>query len=341
MESNITAASARQRLSSVMPDTNIGKLSERQMQVLGADDAKQPISGLYGGELTLSVSRPQSSLMIVQESFDIACGDDTVLLAYSNSSGIWRRVLLWVSQPYRQVSGAFGDVYQTLLLRPVYANHPLLLVVHGTPWCTSTVSSFAMDVLKVGEPSSAMLLWHRAHEYRRADLDPPLTVKPTTNGFEVRASVSGTGDGDHISRKGVMRYAVTGNGVRRVEPLAINGRDSVVEWLALPRIEAAAFADGPAASLTWQMFQTFTYEGRHNSATIPYPTVGAVRACKDSTMHFQADVTSQVFDTSPQGSHPGPAYFVQLRKVSNGYRIHSVTQVRDTRCSGPNLMAGS
>jgi hypothetical protein len=58
------------------------------------------------------------------------------------------------------------------------------------------------------------------------------------------------------------------SGVHRVEPLAMNGRDSVVEWLELPREEAAAFADESAGSLTWQMFQDFTYEGKGKNATV-------------------------------------------------------------------------
>jgi hypothetical protein len=182
-------------------------------------------------------------------------------------------------------------------------------------------------------------LWHREHGYRRFDSDTPITLRPTADGFEVRTSVSTSGD--NISRKGVMRYAVTSTGVHRVEPLAMNGRDSVEEWLELPREDAAEFADDPASSLTWQMFQDFTYQGKTKAATVPYPNFGAVRACKDSATHFQVTVTSEIFDPSVTGSRPGPAYFVQLREVPNGYRIHAVTHASDSSCIGPDLMAGS
>ena len=158
------------------------------------ESSNQPIAGLYGGELTLFVSQPIPSLMLVQESFDIACGDDNVLLAYSNASGAWQRTLLWQSKPYDQISGAFGDTYQALLLKPELNKHPLLLVIHGTPWCTSTVSSFNMDVLELGTPAKALPLWHEEHSYRRADFDPPLTLRLTADGFEIRTSVSGVGD---------------------------------------------------------------------------------------------------------------------------------------------------
>lgn len=336
---DVTAASVKQHLSEIMPAPTVGKISDEQWHQMGEQNSKKPIAGLYGGELTISVSQPKPSLLLIKESFDIACGNDTVLLAYGNASGAWKRLLLWESKPYDQVGGAFGDTYETLLLKPQHDGHPLLLVLHGTPWCTSTMSAFDMDVLELGSSAGDVPLWHGEHGYRRLDLDPPLTLRPTADGFEVRTSVSG--GGENVSRKGVMRYSVTSTGVHRVEPLAMNGRDSIVEWLELPRKEAAAFADDPAGSLTWQMFQDFTYEGKGKNPTVPYPNFGAVRACKDSSTHFQAEVTSQIFNSSAKGSRPGPAYFVQLRQVPNGYRIHAVTHAPESSCTGPDLMAGS
>ncbi len=339
MPADATAASVKLQLSTTMPPATIGKISDEQWRKMGEENSKQPIAGLYGGELTLAVSQPKPFLVLVRESFDIACGNDNILLAYSNASGAWKRILLWESKPYDHVSGAFGDTYETLLLKPEHDNHPLLLVLHGTPWCSSTMSGFDMDVLELGPAAMANPLWHGEHGYRRLDLDPPLTLRPTAGGFEVRTSVSG--GGDNVSRKGIMRYSVTDSGVHRVEPLAMNGRDSVVEWLELPREEAAAFADESAGSLTWQMFQDFTYEGKGENATVPYPSFGAVRACKNSSTHFQVEVTSQIFDSSAKGSRPGPAYFVQLQEVPNGYRIHSVTHSSESSCTGPDLMAGT
>ena len=196
---DVTAGSAKQQLSAVMPATTVGKMSDEQWRKMGNDSSQQPIAGLYGGEFTLTVSQPKSSLLLVQEPFNIACGNDNVLLAYSNTSGTWKRILLWESKPYNQISGAFGDIYETLLLKPERDNHPLLLVLHGTPWCTSTMSHFDMDVLKLGSSAPDVQLWHGEHGYRRLDLDPPLTLRPTADGFEVRTSLSG--GGDNVSRR--------------------------------------------------------------------------------------------------------------------------------------------
>ena len=334
-----SAASVQRKLLAAMPASTVGKLSNEQWRKLGNDGSKQPVAGLYGGELTLSVSKPKPTILLVQESFAIACGNDTVLLAYSDREGAWKQELLWQSKPYRNVSGAYGDAYETLLLKPELDGHPLLLVVHGTPWCTSTMSAFSMDILELGADRADQLLWHGVHGYRRADEDPPLTVRATLSGFEVRTSVSA--GGDRVSRKGVMRYAVSAAGVHRVEPLAMNAGDSLSEWFELPRKEAADFADGPADSLTWRMFEDFTYEEKGKNATVLYPAIQSVRACTDSPTHFQAKVTSEIVDSSAKGSNPGPTYFVQMQQVTDGYRIHAVTHATDQACHGPNLMGGS
>lgn len=334
-----TAASVQRQLSAAMPASTVGKLSDEQWRKLGNDGSKQPVAGLYGGELTLAVNKPKPSILLVQESFGIACGNDNVLLAYGNKEGSWKRELLWQSKPYQDISGAYGDAYETLLLKQEHNGHPLLLVIHGTPWCTSTMSTFSMDLLELGVDRSNQTLWHGVHGYRRADEDPPLTVRPTVSGFEVRTSVSA--GGDRVSRKGVMRYAVSAAGVHRVEPLAMNAGDSLSEWFELPRKEAADFADGSADSLTWRMFEDFTYEGKGKNATVLYPAIQSVRACTDSPTHFQAKVTSEIFDSSTKGSKPSPTYFVQMQQVINGYRIHAVMHAADQACHGPNLMGGS
>ncbi|MBE7157749.1 MAG: hypothetical protein INR62_04835 [Rhodospirillales bacterium] len=338
LPANADSALAGQRLRRVMPPPGVGTTPDTTRQQRAERNGATPVAGLYGGNLTLSIQQPTPSLLLVQESFDIACGNDTVLLAYGHATGSWQRTLLWQSKPYQEVSGAFGDTFKTLLLRPRLHDHPLLLVLHGTPWCTSTMSGFAMDAFELGAASTSTPAWHGEHGYRRLDLDPPLTLKSTPDGFEIRTSVE-TRD-DRIGRKGILRYAVGPDGIHRVEPLGLDARDTVDEWMGMPRKEAEAFADAVPGSLTWQMFQTFTYRGKAATESSPSPTPGPVRACSDDPSHFQAEITSETFQPAPKQSLPGPTYFVHLREVPNGYRIHAVTSAPDASCSGPDLMGG-
>ncbi len=337
LPADASLASVKHRLAEAMPSPAVGKISDDQWRKISNSNTNQPLAGLYGGELTLTVTKPKPSLLLVQETFAIACGTDNVLLVYSKRTGAWKSILLWQSKPYTSIGEAFGDTYETLLLRPEHNAHPLLLVLHGTPWCTSTMSGFSMDVFELEASSDSVPLWHANHGYRRLDLDPPLTLRATVDGFEVRTSVSTSGE--RVNRKGVMRYAVAADGLHRVQPIAMNAHDSVEEWLQMPRTEAVEFADQPAASLAWTMFDNFTYENKPKNIIVPYPSVGAVRACIDDPTHFQAEITSEIFDPGAKGSRPGPAYFVQLRQVPNGYRIHAVTRTQDPTCNGPDLMS--
>ena len=172
----------------------------------GKNEYEIPERGDYGGEVKVSVSDLQPGLLLVDESFGIMCGDDNILLGYSNVSGHWQRVLRWQASPYDKVSGAFGDMFTPTLLVPKRNGHSVLLVVHGTPWCTSTESGFSMDAFEV-DPSSGTdkPFWHGEHSYRRAD--ELFTLRNTSDGFEIRTSVDDR-IGDAVNRTGILRYAM-------------------------------------------------------------------------------------------------------------------------------------
>lgn len=331
-----SVAILQQRLSGALPAERVGTRTDAEWTALGNRNDNTPMDGMYGGGLHLAVTSPRPGLVLVEERFDIECGADTLLLVYGNEAGHWKRMLRWDSGKYAQVSGAFGDTYETRILKPTRNGHPLLLVLHGTPWCTSTMSSFAMDVFDLGIPGNKPM-WHGAHGYRRADLEPPLTLKTTADGFEVRTSVSVFGDA--IARKGIMRYAVTTDAIHRVQPLASNALGMLEEWLEMPREEASEFADDAAGSLTWKLYDTLTWRDVASAQIDTHWTAnyGPVRACNDSARHFQAEMaTSRGYGAKEER---GTTYYVQMKEVPNGYRIHAVTLKPDATCTGPNLMA--
>ena len=270
------------------------------------------------------------------ERFDIACGSDNLLLVYRAHGGRWRRILLWDSGRYDQISGAFGDAFDTRILKPARNGHPLLLVLHGTPWCTSVMSGFGMDVFELGA-SRDRPFWHGSHDYRRDD-DPSLTVRTTADGFEVRAPLQSFLREGKVSRMGTMRYAVRGGGVHRVEPIAQNAIESVEEWLGMPCDEAREFADEQPGSLTWKMYDMLTWRGVKDAAIDRHWSTdyGAIRACKGSPKHFQAEVgTSRGYGAKEEH---GTTYYVQMSQVVNGYRMHAVTSQPDASCTGADLM---
>ena len=333
-----TAPSAAQRvLGSLLP----AKSSHPALTAVQAD-GDAPMAGTYGEDLAVTVTSPARGLLLVDASFRIECGEDNLLLGYSNNSGSWRRILRWQAAPYDKISGAFGDLFETHLLTPQHEGKPVLLVVHGTPWCMSTMSRFAMDTFALGAGGGiSMPFWHGEQGYRRADDVPPyaFAFKTTPDGFEIRASVNDWTDA--IARVGVMRYRLTPSSVERTLPIAINSRETVEEWLGMPRDQAARFTDAAPGSLTWQMFDTFTYEGKPRGAVTPSMLYGPVRPCKDDPKHFQVEIDSRVYSPGNRSSSPGPAYYVQVHETGNGYLLHDTTGTPAMQCTGKPLQFGA
>lgn len=336
------ASALQHAITIALPAETIGIRSDAEWLALVKRNDNTPMEGMYDGGLHVDVTSPRPGLLLVEERFGIECGADTLLLVYRNEGRRWRRILRWDSGRYDKVSGAFGDIYETRILTPTRNGHPLLLVLHGTPWCTSTMSSFSMDVFELGMPGNKPV-WHGSHSYRRADLEPPLTLKTTANGFEVRTSVNTLAlsemNGGRVSRKGIMRYAVTADGIHRVQPLATNALSTLEEWLEMPRNEASAFADESTGSLTWTMYDTLTWRGVKSDDIDTHWTAGygPVRTCHDNPKHVQAEMaTSRGYGKKEER---GTTYYVQMSEVPNGYRIHAVTAKPDAACTGPNLMA--
>jgi hypothetical protein len=283
--------------------------------------------GAYGSDLHFAVRRPEkpAGLLTVVATFDVECGRDTVLLVYRWDGWSWRRALSWQAERYDKVSGAFGDWFDFAVLQDGQAGEWLVAVVHGTPWCTSRVSGFAVDVLQPsrgGQPQR--VTFHKAHGYLR-DTDP--TFRARADGFELRVSMLSL-DLDKLERTGIFRYRVRDGKVERVQPAANNGRDFVDEWLQVGWEEASRWsAPAGLAALAAQhaRLEKLQDYGTPNRPSFRY---GPVRSCKDDPRHFQVEL-----DLSPGG----PTYF-QIRTGDNSFEMVAVSESADPQCTGPDIM---
>ena len=330
-----TTKQVEQALTGVLP-TGKAPDDAKEMaaaKAAGKNEYEIPEKGDYGGEVKVSVSNLQPGLLLIDESFSIMCGEDHILLGYSNSSGQWQRVLRWQAAPYDKVSGAFGDMFTPTLLQPKRNGHAVLLVVHGTPWCTSTESGFSMDTFEV-DPSRATEkpFWSDEHSYRRAD--ELFQLKETSDGFEIRTSVDDR-IGDSINRTGILRYAMTGNGMQRTLPIAMNSRESVSEWLDMQRDEAKLFTDGPDGSAVWQLWDALTFSGKSTDDAMKIPSLsyGDVRACA-TPKRYQVEIKTEVYSADNKTHAPGASHYVQLLETGNGYRIEAASTEPDPSCGG-------
>ncbi len=284
----------------------------------------------YGGDLSVQAQQvaATSGLLVLQWSFGIECGDDNLLLAYAFRDGAWRQVMRWQSGEYKDISGAFGDG-MTYLALP--GPTPRLAVFHGTPWCTSRWSGFKLDLLSPGEtPASPKVLFHLDHGYIRGDFGPALKLRP--DGFELRVEV-GMRDMDVMTRTGIFRYRVDGEHVSRVQPVAMNGRDFVDEWLQANWSEASGWSDPqqlPALQKAHEALMT-----RLDADKAPeIATYGAVRACTDDHDKYQVQLDLQASGKSDQTT----SRYLLIRSGANSFTMLAVAEAPQAACNGPNLM---
>lgn len=230
-----------------------------------SDHRYDEIFGSYGHNLRVQVSRPPgiAALLAVRYSINIECGTDTMLLVYELQNGRWIQRLRWQSPPLKKISDAFGDFFSTAFLQIPSAKDRdprwRVVVAHGTPWCTSRFSGFTIDLLSArSNPASPQVLWHIERGYSRGGFDPRL--KSSGNVFELRLNA----DCMHFDivncfeRRVIYRYEVDGNGqVHRLNPLALNARGFVEEWLSAPWSESQDFSVAGSAPMLQKVHDNF------------------------------------------------------------------------------------
>lgn len=317
---------------------NLSKIQNDLAGLLGANTSGQRpgavypalTDNVYGAELKLTASNlgDRSNLIVIKASFDVECGVDTLLLLYEQSGGRWARALRWQSGPYDVVSGAFGDYVNYVLVPQGSQGGWVLAAVHGDPWCSSVWSGFGLDVIEPARdaaPQRSLFHLHSGYN-RRGDFGLP-TMKPTADGFELRVISDSIDTGS--ARSEIFRYRVSGDEVRRIQPVAVNGRDFVDEWLQRDWSEARDWTAAPhIADLEKQHAQILA---DHDDISHPVEmTYGPVRACSDDPHRFQVEL-----DREEDG---GPPIYFAISEGQNSFTMLSASPAPDPHCTGADLM---
>ena len=209
-------------------DIETKQLQQELASLVGANALPQPLqytaenSGqfdeqTYGAGLKVTVRRPakEPHLAVIEFSFDVECGNDSMLLIYEPDPEGWRQSLRWQSGDYAEISGAFGDFFEYLVIPNATPNQWVVAVGHGHPWCTSRWSALDVDVIA---PSRGALpqhvLFHKEDGYVR-ETNP--VMKATSRGFELRFEKECI-DVGIMTRPGIYRYQVDGDQVHRIQP---------------------------------------------------------------------------------------------------------------------------
>ena len=313
------------------------------------DDTNREDVGTFGQDLKVRVNRPLGAdgILLVQYSVSIECGDDSMLFAYEFRDLAWRQVLRWEAPALKLISDAFGDFFVTAVLQPSAKpgnkkNDWRIAVAHGTPWCTSRFSGFRIDLLSPGaDPVSPQVLWHTERGYSRADFDP--IMKASGSAFELRLNADCMifDNEKCFERRVIYRYSIDSSGhLRRLNPLGINARGFVEEWLSAPWSESRDFLDAADASVLEKVHDRFDPPHKLDDEFVGH-SLGPVRACAiTGIFQVQVDSTLETIVTGKPGgdSKPLPSHYFHVRELKDGYLMLSAPTLPDPKCAGPDLM---
>ena len=301
--------------------------TERPSQT-STDNTMMPSDSVFGGELRISVTKPDAGpqLIAVETSFSIGCGNDTMLLIYQWKREAWQLTVRWQSGDYKEVSGAFGDFFKFVVLPRKETGEWLVVVAHGMPWCTSRWSGYDLDVI---QPSSSgesqRLLAHKHSSYVRFDVDP--TMKLVPGGFEIRLQ-TGQLDLAYMTHMGIYRYHVIDNELQRVQPIAMNGRDFVDEWLQADWSDAINWSASAHLDNLQKVHADVARRYAPNSGDNTLFSYGPVRGCAGDAKHFQVE-----FDRDS-----GSPTFFQIEQGENSFSMLDASSSSNPRCKGADLM---
>jgi hypothetical protein len=275
----------------------------------------------YGFELSFETRRDarQPTLVGIVADFQIACGSDAMLLIFDSATGRWHERLRWQSRPYAKVSGAFGS-FGYAIAPPDSQGAWYVLVKRIPPWCSSTWSAIYYDVLRPVDGSlrprvvfsGSDGIWWGAEDFGTASANAAdFTVRFHNNSIDV---------GVH-NRLWIKRYSISGDTVRRIQPVAASPRDFADEWIQEPWKEASRWTAPRARSATVETL----HRRLHHKLFFDFDSV---RKCSDRKDHHQVGVADSESNTTWFISVDGRSRFV----------MSGISRSPDPRCDGPDLL---
>jgi hypothetical protein len=238
----------------------------------------------YGFQLSLSVERwrEHPTLIAVTGTFQIACGQDSMLMIFDSSSGAWREALRWQSPVYSDIGGAYGAFGYTLSPPDSHGNW-YVLVKSIPPWCTSTWRSIRYWVLRPSADGLAprVVLYGQPGLWFGNDDFGHLTANATD--FEVRFTGHSI-DVDIHHRIWIERYSIRNDVAHRIQPVALSARDFTDAWIEEDWEDASQWTKSEIRSSVRQLHDALR--------SILFFQIDAVRKCSDREDHFEVAIVT-------------------------------------------------
>jgi hypothetical protein len=283
------------------------------------NDQLPPDFGKYGFELWFEVTiAPEQQLIAVKTGFTIACGSDSMLMVFAPEEKSWREVLRWQSQPYKTIAGAF-EAFDYGISPPDESGHWYVVAHSIMPWCSSTWSTIRYAVLRPGsDPLKPRVLLSRSEGMWWGNEDFGKVVV-SRDSFDLRFH-SNSIDSNVHNRVWIRHYAVSGDEVRRTQPVAVSPRDFTDEWIVSPWREASAWS----SRQSWEQLQQM--HRRLHKLRLGFD-FDSVQKCPEMPSTVQVSVIAENEDTF---------YF---KIIGNGpFQMKSVSTSPDSTCRSENIL---
>jgi hypothetical protein len=201
-------------------------------------DAVPPSDDRHGRLVAFEVSRVEghTDMLAVVATLAIKCGSDSMLILYRRTPSGWRETMVRRSEPYSEVRGGWGDL-RFAVSPPDAQGNWFVATVSTTPRCTSAWQGLPYELARPGPASERLRVIFRGKGTIYLGDEEDLLVRAERDAFELR-NIGASIDPAVHSRRHVRRYAVSGDSVRRVQPVAESVRDFVDEWIVSPWTEA-------------------------------------------------------------------------------------------------------
>ena len=154
-------------------------------------------------------------------------------------------------------------------------------------------------------------------------------VKVEKSQFDLRFHSASIDPGVH-NRVFIHHYAVSGDTVRRIQPVAVSPRDFVDEWLNSPWKTAAGWSSVADSETLRQAQRDFS---RRNKSNTPLYEFNSVYKCSDAPTRYQVELVEA---TGKEFNTERPFYY---QVIGDGvYTMTRVSRTPDPRCTGENLL---
>ena len=284
-------------------------------------NSSSPGPDRHGGLVAFEASRveAQPDMLAVVATVGIKCGSDSMLMLYRLEDRRWREVMVRRSEPYSEVKGGWGDLRFAVSPKDSTGGW-FVATVSTTPWCTSAWQGMPYELARPGPAPDRPKVVFRGRNTIYLGDESDLVLKAEPGAFEIRSDGSSL-DPEILIRRHVRRYSVSGDSVRRIQPVAESVRDFADEWISSPWAEAKDWSGrDPALAAAHKALQAARLETLRG--------FDSVRGCSGGSTEVQLDERS------------GPNWFLLVRGGPDGpWTLERAARWPSKGCIGPDGLA--